>query len=325
MTYGSWQSPYCPDPREFHGAALERLNEGSLFWVYIGHGHRTGLDRVRVPGARYPILSSADVPKIHAAQGSPIALMLACHTGAFDAAEDCLAEQMLARDGAPAAILCGSRVTMPYAMATMSQEMLAQCFERRRETVGELMLHAKREMMVEGRKNSQRQMLDVIAKLISPAKTTLADERREHLHLFNLIGDPTMRIAHPETVAVETSSRAVAGQLLEIAGTSPVDGRCTVELVVRRDRLTFDPPARSRYDGSDAALAAYQKTYRRANRAAYTSVAVDAVDGKFSTQLDVPTEANGPCHVRVFVAGKSKFAMGASNVYVQRSGAAAGN
>src|SRR6185369_9903638 len=38
MTYGSWRSPFCPDPRLFHATAVERHNEGCLFWIYIGHG-----------------------------------------------------------------------------------------------------------------------------------------------------------------------------------------------------------------------------------------------------------------------------------------------
>ena len=50
MTYGSWQSPYCPDPRDFNRVTLGRLNEGSLFWVYIGHGQPWMCDEVRVPG-----------------------------------------------------------------------------------------------------------------------------------------------------------------------------------------------------------------------------------------------------------------------------------
>ena len=45
MTYASLASPYCPDPRKFHDTTIGRFNEGCLFWVYIGHGHPTGLDR----------------------------------------------------------------------------------------------------------------------------------------------------------------------------------------------------------------------------------------------------------------------------------------
>ena len=56
MTYGSWRSPYCPDPRLFHAMTVERHNEGCLFWVYIGHGQATELDQVSIPGERFHIL-----------------------------------------------------------------------------------------------------------------------------------------------------------------------------------------------------------------------------------------------------------------------------
>ncbi|MEX0585388.1 MAG: C25 family cysteine peptidase, partial [Pirellulales bacterium] len=74
MTQASWRSPYCPDPREFGQTTLGRLNEGCLFWVYIGHGHARGLDRVTVPSGQYPILEMPDVRRMQCQQGSPIAL-----------------------------------------------------------------------------------------------------------------------------------------------------------------------------------------------------------------------------------------------------------
>jgi hypothetical protein len=77
MTYGSWTSPYCPDPRLFHDTAVERHNEGCLFWVYIGHGHSTGLDRVSIPGERFHIFDCDDCSKLQCTSGSPIAIMLA--------------------------------------------------------------------------------------------------------------------------------------------------------------------------------------------------------------------------------------------------------
>ena len=60
MTYGSWRSPYCPDPRLFHAMTVERHNEGCLFWVYIGHGQATELDQVSIPGERFHILNCND-------------------------------------------------------------------------------------------------------------------------------------------------------------------------------------------------------------------------------------------------------------------------
>ena len=44
---------------------------------------------------------------------------------------------MLATPGAPVAVICGSRVTMPYAMAVLGTELLGQVFENRSETLGQ--------------------------------------------------------------------------------------------------------------------------------------------------------------------------------------------
>jgi len=191
MTYGSWRSPYCPDPRMFHLTTLQRLNEGSWFWVYIGHGSRLGLDRVRVPGGWYHILGARDVPKVKCEHGAPIALFLACYTGAIDAGDDCLAERLLRQDDGPVAAVAGSRVTMPYAMTILATALMDQCFNERCPTLGEALLRAKHELMKEPSESDQRRtMLDSIAAAISPAPKKLAAERAEHLLLFNLIGDP---------------------------------------------------------------------------------------------------------------------------------------
>lgn len=318
VTYGSWQSPYCPPPASFGQATLDRLNEGSLFWVYIGHGHRRGLDAIQVPGKWYPILGARDVPRMRAASGSPIALFLACYTGAFDDAEDCLAEEMLKSDGAPVAAVCGSRMTMPYAMAVMGGELMQECFVKRRETIGEIILHAKRSLLDERGTAPNRQTLDAIAAVVSPNGVKPADERAEHVLLFNLIGDPLLRIPHPGEATIEAPRFVTAGEMLRLAGKCDVDGHCTVELVVRRDRLTFDPPVRERYEESADTQAAFAETYRRANDPLLVSRRVDARGGAFSAELAVPAEVDGPCHVRVFVAGEHRAAIGASNVYVRR-------
>jgi hypothetical protein len=141
MTYGSWRSPYCPDPRLFRLTTLERLNEGCLLWVYMGHGQRQHLDWLRMPGAALPILDRTDVPRMNATQGAPIAVFLSCYTAAFDQEEDCLAEEMLRQEGAPVAIVGGSRVTMPYGMAVLSSAMADELFQQRRLTLGEVLLY----------------------------------------------------------------------------------------------------------------------------------------------------------------------------------------
>lgn len=318
MTYGSWQSPYCPLPSKFCEATRARLNEGGLFWIYMGHGEVRQVDRLRVPGRQFPILSADDVPQLNNQRSPPIALFLSCYSGAFDARQDCLAEELLRADGGPVAVVCGSRVTMPYAMAVFGHELLQECFQKHRETLGELLLHAKRNTILQPRDDDFSRGLDAAAAAMNPQAGDLAEERAEHLALFNLLGDPLLRIAHPREVTVNALTQVTAGDRLDVTGRCDVDGRCMVELVVRRDRLTFKPPAREQYREQPGDAAAYDEVYRRANDQCLASKRTTVVAGAWSETLEVPADAHGPCHVRVYVEGADDFALGHADVKVLR-------
>jgi hypothetical protein len=318
MTYGSWRSPYCPDPRRFRVAAMDRLNEGCLFWVYIGHGARTYLDWIRVPGGSYPILDTRDVAQLKCRDGLPIAVMLSCHTAAFDKGEDCLAEEMLRSPGAPVAVVGGTRVTMPYAMSVLATGMLDEYFVQRRTTLGDVFLAAKLRMLAEDKNDPQRKSLDAIAAAVSPAPKNLFGERAEHVLLFHLIGDPLLKLRHAEKVEVEVARFLETGDRADVTITSPIAGTCRVELVCRRDRTTFRPPSRSSFDPGDEVLAGYNDVYQRANDHCFVVKTVAIEPGAGRVQLDVPEGTLGPCHVRVFVEGRGQHALGAADVYVRK-------
>ena len=315
MTYGSWQSPYCPDPRKFRDVTLGRLNEGSLFWVYLGHGQHGAVDEVRVPGGRYPILSTDDAQQLACQHGAPIACFLACYSGAFDLPRDCLAEEMLRADGGPVAILCGSRVTMPYAMTVMGAELLEEVFAEQTETLGEALLAAKRDMMQTEGLSRYRQALDAMARLMSPTADELAAERAEHLDLFNLLGDPLLRIPFPKPLELQVEPAAAAGSRVVVRGDSPLAGAGVIELAVRRDRLSFRPPRRDPFD--PAALDDYAEIYQRANEPRLSIARQAIAAGAFTIELVVPAEARGPCQVRVFVEGETGCAAGGADLVVE--------
>jgi hypothetical protein len=271
-----------------------------------------------VPGSRYHILANRDVAYLDCRRGAPIALFLACYTGAFDATDDCLAEHMLRTPGAPVAIAAASRVAMPYAMAVLATGLTEQCFRRRCRTLGEAFLRAKQEMVKEPTEQEKdRAGLDAIAAVISPTPSKLAAERAEHLLLFNLIGDPLLRLRHPHPLEVEVSPAVTAGEMLAVAGTTELTGKATIELVVRRDRLTFRPPSRREYSHSDEDLARFQEVYRRANDRRLASVDLAVEDGRFRTRLSVPEDSRGACHVRVFIEGADGFALGSADVRIE--------
>jgi hypothetical protein len=159
-------------------------------------------------------------------------------------------------------------------------------------------------------------MLDSLAGLMSGGQHDLAEERAEHLHLFNLLGDPLLRFRYPQAVEITSPKQSVAGSEIVVTAAAPISGRATVELIVCRDRLTFAPPSRLKYDEAEETLAAFSGIYARANDLRLTSVALGTSDREFTAVLQVPKEASGPCHVRVFVQGATNFAAGSADVLI---------
>jgi hypothetical protein len=144
MTYASCTSSYCPNPLKLRESYIDRINQGGLFWVYIGHGSVTHLDYMQAGNAWLPIGEADDAGRFHIRSRPPIAVMLACFTGAYDANVDCFAERLLAQEAGPVAVIAGSRVTMPYGLSQLASEMINGCFRDRIPTLGEVVLQAKR-------------------------------------------------------------------------------------------------------------------------------------------------------------------------------------
>jgi hypothetical protein len=241
--------------------------------------------------------------------------LLACFTGAFDAPDDCLAEGLLAAPGGPVAVICGSHVTMPYSMAVLGTELLEEIFERRPATIGRALCAAKRRMVAPDERSETRRGLDALAALFNPEAAE--DELAEHLHLFNLLGDPLLRLKMPEPIVVRCDRRAHAGAELKIDIVTPVAGRATVELVPRRDLLAFRPPHRPEYTGLAEQYAEFDATYRQANDPCLARSEMDVEQGAFTATLLVPKQARAACEVRVFIAGSQASAAGSAQVEVE--------
>ena len=312
MTYGSWRSPFCPDPRRAREVALRSLNGGCQFWVYMGHSYHVEVAPLETPGGEFPVLSVADAAGLKCREGLPIALFLACYAGAFDAYNDCLAEEMLRASGGPVAVIASSRVAMPYAMGVMALELARQTLDGPAETLGEAVLAAKLHLLAEGEElGKQRQMLDTMAGLISPLPDKLAEERREHILLFNLFGDPLLRLRRPQPVELAVPGVLAPGETIKVSGLSEVDGRATVELVVSRDRFVHGAVRRAEFPESPNEWTEFQRVLAQANDRRLAWAATEIRSGRLDTRLRIPENARGNCFVRVYVEGSEDFAMGA--------------
>ncbi len=256
ITHASPTSDFHPGMAEFTPTVLRNYEDGARFWVYAGHGWIDELDRV--PGNQFgrPVLSMSDLPSLHRShQSSPIALMLACYTGAFDAPSDCLAERMLLADDGPIAILAGTRVTMPYGNAATAIGLINAVYEERTPRLGDAWLKALQELPLSSTSNpllqSRRMMIDGIASILGGG-ARIDDERREHMQLYNWLGDPTLHIASGDNIEIAEPADLIAGKTWLLEGTVPIAGELTIEVHRRLGSpLPQATASKSRYDAAN--------------------------------------------------------------------------
>lgn len=328
MTYASPSSPFCPDPFQFSDATLQQLDAGSQFWVYIGHGHVKHLDFVRVEDQQLGILDSSQIKTTANHVRPPIALFLACYTGAFDAREDCLSERMMLSPSGPVAALAASRVTGPYGLATMASGMLDECYVTKSETLGEVFMCTKRKMLepdeapetATAKVNSQMQLITAIAGALSPPGHDLMAERLEHVWQINLLGDPLLRLHHPQSIDIKTTPRVQPGETISVNGQAPQAGKVTVELTLPRDRTHKDLFIAGKFTTDSEVRAKMQDTYKQANQRTVQSLAIELKQpGNFACDLPTSSDlAPGRYLVRIFIEGREGCSVGAAEVQVNR-------
>ncbi|MGI9472902.1 MAG: C25 family cysteine peptidase [Rubripirellula sp.] len=299
VCYASPGHPFYPEDVPFTDAVVDRYCQGARFWVYAGHGQVTHLDRVPSSVTGTPVLDQRSVQRLHRpASGSPIAIMLSCYTGALDAAEDSIAEEMVLTEGGPIAIVAGSRVTMPYGNTTAALGLIDGVFRQKLPRLGDAWLSALTEMQKEepSDKSATRVMVDALATVVSPAGTNLTDERREHMLLYNLIGDPTLRLQHPQEIEIGVATGHDFGEAIEVQLTSPIDG----ELV-----LSFDRPLGGVDEGDP-------------NQTTVASISTQVQAGQsVSPTMLLPKEVRGPIVVRALVSGAGSWASAAARTIVR--------
>lgn len=312
LTDALWYSPCCPDPHRFHDCCLERLNEGCLFWVFMGHGSPQSLQWAQFPNGTTPILRCEDCAQLHAS-APPIALLMCCYTGDFADTQDCLAEDLLRAPGGPVAVFSGSSETLPYGMAAMAHCAIYEYFEKRPDTLGQWLLNAKRDTMA-GYDRPIWSLADAATLTMAPTGIRPKEERLDHLQLFNLLGDPTMPLYHPRDMKLDVPRTARAGERITFTGDCPIRGSASVELVtpLGSEQLV----QRQRYDATDRGRTKYDADYLAANGKPIQLVTIRAGEGRFSADLDIPATASGNCRVRVFVEGEHDCAIGASDLVI---------
>ncbi len=335
VTVASCTSTYCPDPLALRESYIDRINRGGLFWVYIGHGNVTELDHFQVGKEWLPIGTPLDATKFQCQTRPPIALMLACFTGAFDARVDSFSEHLLAQPSGPIAVIAGSRVTMPYGLSQLASEMINGCFRDQLPTLGQVVLQAKQRVwvddespsMVESLRNSEgvpdirkryRKIVTEMTTALNPSDHDLTMERREHVRLMNLLGDPLLKLAYPEAIDLQVAEKVEAGTVLDLRGSTPLEGKLLVEMSLVRDRTPEGVSGLQTYAGTEDERRRMQQTYEASNQLVVAREEIVVGAGPFRLEFPVPSDARGRYVISAYVYGPRTWAVASKRITIQR-------
>ena len=98
---------------------------------------------------------------------------------------------------------------MPYGNTVFGCELLRAAVVEREATLGKIWTRAQRQTLATAPASDQlRTSLDAMARGVSPPPVELDAERREHVMLYQLLGDPLLRPAYPRNPRVATTNPA---------------------------------------------------------------------------------------------------------------------
>ncbi len=130
----------------------------------------------------------------------------------------------------------------------------------------------------------------------SHGKSSLEEQRREHLEMWTLLGDPALRMPAPaKTIQLECSPTVAPGQELTVNGRLP-DSIKTANVRLTLERPLASPPTGLVAVPSDPKQMAdaIRANHERANNLVLATQTVDANNGRFTATLKVPEDVPWP-------------------------------
>lgn len=280
--YAKPASKYCYYPPKFGANALRMLNEGSLFYTYVGHGYRTGFDDIRYKDEEYPIFDPKCVKDVDVREGLPIMVVIACSTGEYDSISgDCIGETLFKRRRGPVAFIGGSRTTQPYGNGLFGNKLVEQVFAPGTATLGEALWAAKAAVLAKDT-SSLRLQADAIASAIQ-GPASLEPMRKDVILHYNLLGDPALRIRRPE-LGIELAPHGFPGpgRTFFVTGKAP-DGPVEVTFECARDK--FVHPTDLLGETVEEQIV---RRYANANNKVVMRSPTASVNGAFEAEIELP-------------------------------------
>jgi hypothetical protein len=163
-----------------------------------------------------------------------------------------------------------------------------------------------------------RKIVTDMAQALNPSDHDLTLERREHVRLMNLLGDPLLKIPYPKPIVLDVPNKATSGQTIQIQGHSSVSGKLIVELALVRDRVPEGVTALRTYQATDEDHIQMERNYQSCNQLTVYRVELPSVDGDFEVPLQIPENSSGRHVVCAYVYGQQDWSTGSHKLAIRK-------
>ncbi|MEM6689961.1 MAG: C25 family cysteine peptidase [Planctomycetota bacterium] len=276
----------------FREAVLADYASSPRFWIYAGHGFIDSLDRVPNNESGQTILDNASCSQLRLeGDRRPIAVMLACFTAAVDAPQPSIAESMMMLESGPVAVIAAGRMTMPYGNTRLAIELIESVFQQdseaqRHETMGDAWLKSCRQTITRTESDGLVAVVDSLAGVLTPGNGNQQVERVEHASMYQLLGDPTMRLRHRTTMNIE-ADRSEDRRWILLNYRSPIDGMMTVHVERSLSSLA------GMEQGTPRELKSFKVPVAAGRKDRYDIELTDSMSGLLNVRVDVTPNIPG--------------------------------
>lgn len=295
-------SPYFVAENKVRDLCLRYLEDGQLFSVYLGHSS---------PGGFWSgLLLDNFISRDDWAKRDFPGIFFSCGCNGCQLKEDDEGYGLAAMRNprGPVAVI-GAHGTSHSVMGQFAIDGLLECLTRPKppQRLGDYWLGITKELATGKIDDLTFWLYDQADG--SKGKVSLANQRREHLEMWMLLGDPALRLPlRLPTIRLEASGPAVAGKAFKVRGSLPADFQGTsLRLILERPMGSPPPALPPLPKEADLIMARHEQ----ANSLAIATRDVQAKDGSFEAEFQLPKPLPWPCVVvRALAATKEQSALG---------------
>jgi hypothetical protein len=236
--YQNPQSRFCVPDEQLHDRALEYVQGGQAFILYLGHSNARGFW-----GGDARFLDGDDWAKLTIRRGSGVLASFGCNGCQLRGADgDGYGVAALRNPRGPVAVLGAHGVCFAAMVQLAGDGMFRAGFaDECPERLGAIWLGLKSGLAKGKIDDITYNLLDTVD---GDKNIPQAVQRQEHLEMFVLLGDPALRLPMlPADIQLRTSGEIGAGKTLVVRGEVPE------RLAGAKVRLTLERPPSSQPEG----------------------------------------------------------------------------